>query len=274
MAAALQQANDAPLECINELSACAFAGVKRLRTFDLPGVPVVTASPSPSAIAQQTLKKKKKLRMRSTNVELLPLVGSSTPAEVDSLPVLAMFQRGAFYMSVPAHELPILPYHPDLIKAALSVLASLPRLGAVAHRNDTRQESLPAVRKAIAAVEVEEEEDGVSLCVHLRREDLRRKQPSLEAVAADINSVVASRKVTRLFVAHNANEHYEVPFLRAKLPSGAQFGCDRELWPACNISAAHQIVVEQALCSRADLFLGSPLSSFTGKSTRPTACLP
>jgi hypothetical protein len=71
--------------------------------------------------------------------------------------------------------------------------------------------------------------------------------------------------INKLFISHNANAT-EAEFMRRVLPNGTQFGCDPKRWSECgdDPSGWQRITTDQAICSRADIFLGSRYSSFTG----------
>jgi hypothetical protein len=170
--------------------------------------------------------------------------------ELAGIPMLATTGTAAFYMSVPFDEFPVLPFHPAVLAEARRVLADLAHFAPLPPPSDKSEE------------EERGERGPVTLCIHVRREDMKAKQPPLQRVVEDTLRTAAANRVTKLFVAHNADPR-EVSWLRERLPAGTQLGCDGTRWPLCQ-NFTLQIAVEQAVCSLADHFLGSTGSTFTG----------
>lgn len=153
----------------------------------------------------------------------------------------------------------VVPFQPRLVDVARRILAELPR---------------------ITDMEVHETQaEAISMCVHVRRDDVAAKMPSLNSTVSfllrTMNAVRPFFAVEKLVVIHDAHPD-EVDFIRANLPRGTLVGCDGKKWPECR-SAVGRIVVEQALCSLADIFIGSQVSTFTSTSsplpTSPISCV-
>jgi hypothetical protein len=170
-------------------------------------------------------------------------------AELADVAAMTITDNACFFLPVPADEFPVMPFHPDIRREAAGVWHDLQTIS-----YDGRSRAA-----------------NLTLCAHVRREDMAHLQPPLEQVVSEImERVVSSKGVAKLYVSHNANST-ELEFLYRGLPAGTQFGCDVVRWPGCGVKSDgwRRLITEHAICAQADIFIGSPRSSFTGTPTHP-----
>jgi hypothetical protein len=168
-------------------------------------------------------------------------------AELADIAAMTVTDSACFFLPVPADQFPVMPFHPDIRREAAAVWHDMQT---ISYDGRSRAAKL-------------------TLCAHVRREDMAHLQPPLEQVVSEImERVVSSKGVAKLYVSHNANST-ELKFLYRGLPAGTQFGCDVMRWPGCGLKSDgwQRLITEHAICAQADIFIGSPRSSFTGTHT-------